>query len=256
MQSASYSLYHSAKGTSWKSKDHKYIAIENGRYIYPDDVARGRSTSAMNSQGSVNRYEQSRQAVQRRASTVPNQIGNIKYGGKQMTPSEYRAQVAAKTGASVNKDGSIRANSPVAREGSSATAKKIQSVVASNKVSNTGTISKPVQIKGSGYQNIGEHSPNRTELKGVNVRRATGYGKYKPGKKGMTFDEFTNKYGSLQREQQGQRSTVNSTRSNGTTETTSSISNERMSEVAQKSIDIGRSIIETMLKANSKVNRK
>lgn len=33
-----YYLRHSAKGTTWG--DHKYIAIENGRYIYPEDVKR------------------------------------------------------------------------------------------------------------------------------------------------------------------------------------------------------------------------
>lgn len=29
-------IMHSAKGTTWS--DHKYIAIKNGRYIYPEDV--------------------------------------------------------------------------------------------------------------------------------------------------------------------------------------------------------------------------
>lgn len=32
-------LSHSAKGTSWKS--HKYLRIENGRYIYPDTLKNG-----------------------------------------------------------------------------------------------------------------------------------------------------------------------------------------------------------------------
>ena len=31
-------LQHSAKGSHWQKKNHKYIAIENGRYIYPDVV--------------------------------------------------------------------------------------------------------------------------------------------------------------------------------------------------------------------------
>lgn len=31
-------LYHSAKGQTWKK--HKYIAIKNGRYIYPKDIAK------------------------------------------------------------------------------------------------------------------------------------------------------------------------------------------------------------------------
>ena len=35
-------LEHSAKGTHWK-KGHKYIAIKNGKYIYPEDLKSGRS---------------------------------------------------------------------------------------------------------------------------------------------------------------------------------------------------------------------
>lgn len=37
-------LIHSAKGTTWK--DHKYIAIKNGRYIYPNDNNKKGTTSA------------------------------------------------------------------------------------------------------------------------------------------------------------------------------------------------------------------
>lgn len=38
-------LYHSAKGTEWE--DHKYIRIENGRYIYPEDLqSQARRTGA------------------------------------------------------------------------------------------------------------------------------------------------------------------------------------------------------------------
>lgn len=33
-------LQHSAKGSHWKS-GHKYIAIKNGRYIYPEDLKGG-----------------------------------------------------------------------------------------------------------------------------------------------------------------------------------------------------------------------
>lgn len=33
-------LEHSAKGTHWKN-GHKYIAIKNGRYIYPEDLKKG-----------------------------------------------------------------------------------------------------------------------------------------------------------------------------------------------------------------------
>lgn len=34
-----YYLQHSAKGTTWGK--HKYIAIKNGRYIYPEDLVNG-----------------------------------------------------------------------------------------------------------------------------------------------------------------------------------------------------------------------
>ena len=34
-------LQHSAKGSHWQKKNHKYIAIENGKYIYPEDVKGG-----------------------------------------------------------------------------------------------------------------------------------------------------------------------------------------------------------------------
>lgn len=36
-------LIHSAKGTTWKK--HKYIRIENGRYIYPNDKREKENTS-------------------------------------------------------------------------------------------------------------------------------------------------------------------------------------------------------------------
>lgn len=31
---SSYNIYHSAKGTSWAKKDHKYIKKANGKYYY------------------------------------------------------------------------------------------------------------------------------------------------------------------------------------------------------------------------------
>lgn len=47
-------LAHSAKGTTWD--DHKYIAIRNGRYIYPSDIARSnRSTNSASQFTSQNR---------------------------------------------------------------------------------------------------------------------------------------------------------------------------------------------------------
>lgn len=33
-----YELKHSAKGTYWSKKDHKYVKKENGRYYYKDDM--------------------------------------------------------------------------------------------------------------------------------------------------------------------------------------------------------------------------
>lgn len=38
MESVSYNLFHSAKGTTWSSSNHKYIRKEGNRYIYPDDM--------------------------------------------------------------------------------------------------------------------------------------------------------------------------------------------------------------------------
>lgn len=46
------SMYHSAEGTHWQKKNHKYIRIENGRYVYPSD----RSTGKLNATQKRNRY--------------------------------------------------------------------------------------------------------------------------------------------------------------------------------------------------------
>ena len=36
-------IYHSSLGSHWKKKDHKYIDIVNGRYIYPENVGTAKS---------------------------------------------------------------------------------------------------------------------------------------------------------------------------------------------------------------------
>ena len=40
-----YYLYHSAKGTSWSKKDHKYIKKENGKYYYSKNSVREESVA-------------------------------------------------------------------------------------------------------------------------------------------------------------------------------------------------------------------
>lgn len=56
------SIKHSAEGTHWQKKNHKYIRKEGNRYIYPSDLKKLENTaskrqSAVNSQGSTN-YKQ------------------------------------------------------------------------------------------------------------------------------------------------------------------------------------------------------
>lgn len=113
MQSTSYQLFHSAKGTSWKSSDHKYIAIENGRYIYPEDLKGGQKKSRVSGAG-MTPSEYRSNVTQNKRPVTPTQSGNVQYDGKRVTPSEYRALVESNS-KSVNKDGSIRANSAAAR---------------------------------------------------------------------------------------------------------------------------------------------
>lgn len=50
MESWREELYHSVEGSAWK--DHKYIAIINGKYIYPGDVINGKNKSYANKTGS------------------------------------------------------------------------------------------------------------------------------------------------------------------------------------------------------------
>lgn len=46
-------LQHSAKGSHWKN--HKYVRVENGRYIYPEDLAR--STTGRYGKGNIDLFE-------------------------------------------------------------------------------------------------------------------------------------------------------------------------------------------------------
>jgi hypothetical protein len=46
-------LQHSAEGTHWTKKNHKYIRKEGNRYIYADDANNLRRTQAMNRQGTT-----------------------------------------------------------------------------------------------------------------------------------------------------------------------------------------------------------
>ena len=62
-------LRHSAEGSTWTKKNHKYIRKEGNRYIYPEDVASNlRRTTATNSQGSaVSNQDQARKLSESRA---------------------------------------------------------------------------------------------------------------------------------------------------------------------------------------------
>lgn len=82
-------LTHSAAGSTWQKKDHKYIAIKNGRYIYPSDL---QGSSAKRTMTSTPANLSSRQtangvAVQRMTSTPAN------YGKKNTTVNSYYNQV-------------------------------------------------------------------------------------------------------------------------------------------------------------------
>lgn len=60
-------LYHSAEGTHWTKKNHKYIRKEGNRYIYPSDANRLRGTNAINRQASPDYKELSQQKANRSA---------------------------------------------------------------------------------------------------------------------------------------------------------------------------------------------
>jgi len=65
-------IYHSAEGSTWTKKNHKYIRKEGNRYIYPEDVKNGRSqaenrSNAMNNQGSADYKQLSQQRLNRKA---------------------------------------------------------------------------------------------------------------------------------------------------------------------------------------------
>lgn len=90
-------LSHSAKGTKWSK--HKYIAIENGRYIYPDDVAGGNSRSS----GSANQFtSQNRQNESYKGNGQPlfrprSEISQVKTRtDRKREPHTHSAQILAK----------------------------------------------------------------------------------------------------------------------------------------------------------------
>ena len=90
-------LSHSAKGTKWSN--HKYIAIENGRYIYPDDVAGGNSRSS----GSANQFtSQNRQNESYKGNGQPlfrprSEISQVKTRtDRKREPHTHSAQILAK----------------------------------------------------------------------------------------------------------------------------------------------------------------
>lgn len=65
-------FYHSAEGSHWTKKNHKYIRKEGNRYIYPEDLKRMQNTAnarrdAVNSQSSANYRQLSEQHANRQA---------------------------------------------------------------------------------------------------------------------------------------------------------------------------------------------
>lgn len=60
-------MYHSAEGTHWTKKNHKYIRKEGNRYIYPSDANRLRGTNAINRQASPDYKTLSQQKANRSA---------------------------------------------------------------------------------------------------------------------------------------------------------------------------------------------
>lgn len=90
-------LSHSAKGTKWSK--HKYIAIENGRYIYPDDVAGGnsRSTGSANQFTSQNRQNESYKGNGQPLFRPRSEISQVKTRtDRRREPHTHSAQVLAK----------------------------------------------------------------------------------------------------------------------------------------------------------------
>ena len=90
-------LSHSAKGTKWSR--HKYIAIDNGRYIYPDDVAGGnsRSTGSANQFTSQNRQNESYKGNGQPLFRPRSEISQVKTRtDRRREPHTHSAQMLAK----------------------------------------------------------------------------------------------------------------------------------------------------------------
>lgn len=60
-------MYHSAEGTHWTKKNHKYIRKEGNRYIYPSDANKLRGSKAINNQSSPDYKALSQQKANRSA---------------------------------------------------------------------------------------------------------------------------------------------------------------------------------------------
>lgn len=92
------SIKHSAEGTHWQKKNHKYIRKEGNRYIYPSDLKRLENTAekrqnAVNNQGSTD-YKKigSDRAKRRRAAGVPDELIVKNY--RQAYPEQYAKEVS------------------------------------------------------------------------------------------------------------------------------------------------------------------
>lgn len=84
-------LSHSVEGSTWK--DHKYIAIVDGKYIYPEDVQNGSSSSAASSQSSVNTASTTKSSSESGKVTPPTTPKKVK---KQMASDGKQIDVTDK----------------------------------------------------------------------------------------------------------------------------------------------------------------
>lgn len=73
-------FYHSAKGSTWKN--HKYIAIKNGRYIYPSKQKGASARKKMNqlSSRSPDIVKESAKNSLRDTRTIDNNVANVGLG--------------------------------------------------------------------------------------------------------------------------------------------------------------------------------
>lgn len=65
-------LEHSQKGQTWGK--HKYIAIKNGRYIYPEDLQKGRTTAKVNSTQAIGNRQLRSKTTEERSRQINDQI--------------------------------------------------------------------------------------------------------------------------------------------------------------------------------------